>query len=378
MKKVEKYVFFGGAFGVALVAIALASSGETGSLTEAFYAQTEANAAALIVPQMYQQLSCEDITQDIAAVDLMMSGGTALAAENVAVSFGRLSGSGDWAKLKKRTVATSDTVSVTTSNPSVTRFAFASPVSASTLCQSPSDMVYLSVTALDGTTDSVLAHGSKSSTAYRGPLYNCVLESGSPCLGDVHDLAFTLRAHANSAPVITQTANRKVNELETLTIQLQATDPDGDAIVWGSPNLPEHATLDPNTGLFTFTPSSDQIGGYEVVFTATDDGGPVQQSSSIEVTITVIDVDTPGDVNQTAEEIVLSFELAKNVENSYMANLQSVDTFIEKGQHQAALNQVEAVEQKTKQDLKQETITQEQYNELAASLHKLKVLLAEE
>ena len=60
-------------------------------------------------------------------------------------------------------------------------------------------------------------------------------------------------------------------------------------------------------------------------FTATDDGGPVHQSDTITVTITVLDDDTTNDANVTIVETVLSYGLDKSTENSYLAHLKKVD-----------------------------------------------------
>jgi hypothetical protein len=43
--------------------------------------------------------------------------------------------------------------------------------------------------------------------------------------------------------------------------------------------------------------------------------------------------------------------LAKNVENSYMANLKKVCTFVESGQNTPAINQLNAFIQKVQQDI---------------------------
>ena len=50
-------------------------------------------------------------------------------------------------------------------------------------------------------------------------------------------------------------------------------DPNGDTLTYSSPNLPEGATLDPGTGLFSWTPGLYQGGQYWITITATDSTG---------------------------------------------------------------------------------------------------------
>ena len=59
---------------------------------------------------------------------------------------------------------------------------------------------------------------------------------------------------------------------QLFTLQLAASDPDGDVLSYGYQGLlPEGGSLDPDTGLFSWTASSDLIGeAFEVVFTVSD------------------------------------------------------------------------------------------------------------
>ncbi len=364
MQSVPKYVFYGGAFGAALVALALASVGTTSAGGVIFLSQSETNAAASTEVRIYQQLSCEDITYDITHVDLALSKGEFANAQDMSVVFGRLSGAGGWEKQKKREVGRSNVVSFSEDDLTMVTFGFPTPVRSDTLCQNADDMVYFSIDRADTTAPHPLVHGSSDATSYRSALYNCVLESGSPCLGDVADIGFSLATAPNEAPVIQEVAPLEVYELETLSFTLLANDPDGDTIRWGSSNLPDGAVLVAETGEFSWTPTAEQVKDYKITFVATDDGGPIEESSSITVFVSVLDADTVPDDNQTLLETVLSYELDKAVENSYVANLKSTDSFVEKGQTKAAGNQVRAFLGKLEQDNKRELITEEQYIEL--------------
>lgn len=374
-KKLPKYVFYGGAFGAALVAVVLASSTSTGITFAAFYAQEETGAQASTEVKMYQQISCADVAYDIAALDVVLSGGSFTSPQGIALTLGTVSGTGDWSKLKKRAIQTSGSIGFKDTGPVAVTFTFNPPVSASTLCKNTTDTIYMSVERATLTAPHPFIHGSKNPNSYRSALYGCVLESGSPCLGDVADMAFVLRTTPNRPPVIDSVSEQVVNELATLSFKLTATDPDGDVVRWGSSNLPEGASLDESTGTFTWTPTSDQVKEYKVTFIATDDGGPVEESSSITVTVNVVDVVTTPDMNQTLLENVLSYGLETNLENSYVAHLRNLEQFIDGGQTTAAVNQLNALRGKLVQDLEQGLITAEQQTGLLREVDALLAIL---
>ncbi len=66
------------------------------------------------------------------------------------------------------------------------------------------------------------------------------------------------------APVITPPLARTILEGDHLSIPIEATLSGGGTILWDAPLLPPGAHLDPNTGVFTWTPRYDQHGTYAV------------------------------------------------------------------------------------------------------------------
>jgi len=91
----------------------------------------------------------------------------------------------------------------------------------------------------------------------------------------------------NHSPILQSPGDQSVNEGETLQFTLRATDPDQDAIRFGSSALPEGAALDAGTGRFSWTPDFTQAGEYDnIIFSAIDDGEP-PMTTSIFVDITV-------------------------------------------------------------------------------------------
>ena len=162
----------------------------------------------------------------------------------------------------------------------------------------------------------------------------------------------------NQAPIFDQLGPQEVTEYTALTFTVSASDPDGDnvvSLVAGS--LPEGAIFDEITGQFTWMPLGDQAGVYIVNFSATDDGEPAT-TSHMDVVITVGEVESPTDLTDTLTDIIIvNDEMLEAVENSYMANLKKINDFIEAGQINAAINQLEAFIHKTQQDVKHGVIS---------------------
>jgi hypothetical protein len=96
----------------------------------------------------------------------------------------------------------------------------------------------------------------------------------------------------NSPPVFVPMENQQVNAQQTLTFTVQATDIEDNTLTYSAGSLPYGASFNPDTQTFTWTPNSDQIGSYTVLFEVTDDGVP-QLNDTMEVTITVGNANQP-------------------------------------------------------------------------------------
>lgn len=94
------------------------------------------------------------------------------------------------------------------------------------------------------------------------------------------------------APAI---GDQSVEELETLTFTVTAEDPDGDDVSYSLNGAPDGASIDADTGVFTWTPTAPQgPGTYTFDLVATDDAAqPRSGSETITVTVTG---DTEGDL----------------------------------------------------------------------------------
>ncbi len=106
-------------------------------------------------------------------------------------------------------------------------------------------------------------------------------------VGSVGCLALAAQSGTNSAPTLDPVGPQMVTEGQTLTIQLDATDPDDDAITYGATPLPLGASLTQG-GLFSYTPvrAAASCGGTRqtmVQFTASD--GALSASESVPISV---------------------------------------------------------------------------------------------
>lgn len=88
---------------------------------------------------------------------------------------------------------------------------------------------------------------------------------------------------------------------ETLELEIQTSDADGDAVTLGikeDSELPDGAEFDAAAGKFTWTPGEESVGSYEITFTASDGKQASEKKVSIEVksaNYTVVDVKASAD-----------------------------------------------------------------------------------
>jgi hypothetical protein len=105
-------------------------------------------------------------------------------------------------------------------------------------------------------------------------------------LEDTESVVITVN-NVNRAPVLVPIGDKTVDENSSLEFVLRARDFDGDAITFSAQNLPSGAAFSGST--FTWIPTYEQAGTYQVTFIASD--GSLQDSETI--TITVNDVAQP-------------------------------------------------------------------------------------
>ena len=101
-----------------------------------------------------------------------------------------------------------------------------------------------------------------------------VTDSGTPMQLDDQPITITV-GHTNRLPVFTQIGSQLGSTTVPLSFSVNATDPDGDAVVLSALNLPVSASFSPSTKVFSWTPAYNQAGVYTMTFVATDNGTPV-------------------------------------------------------------------------------------------------------
>ena len=95
---------------------------------------------------------------------------------------------------------------------------------------------------------------------------------------DTETITITV-ANVNRTPTLTDIGDRSVDEGSPLAFALSADDPDNDPITYSASGLPTGAGL--AGGRFSWTPTTSQIGSYEVTFVASD--GASQDSETITI-----------------------------------------------------------------------------------------------
>jgi VCBS repeat-containing protein len=137
-----------------------------------------------------------------------------------------------------------------------------------------------------------------------------VTDNGTPVLYDTK--TFNVRVNeVNSAPRLQPIGNKSVDEETQLTFKVTATDSDlpANTLTYSMSNAPAGASINPTTGVFTWTPTEAQgPGSYTVTIRVTDNGSPVL---SAEETITI----TVNEVNKApvAEDATVNTEENKPV-----------------------------------------------------------------
>ncbi len=93
---------------------------------------------------------------------------------------------------------------------------------------------------------------------------------GSPII-DSETITLIVRG-SNAAPLLADVLDKVVDEGQRLFFTLNATDPNSDTLTYSAENLPEGATLDPQTGVFDWTPTFNQVGDYANIKVIASDG----------------------------------------------------------------------------------------------------------
>ena len=106
--------------------------------------------------------------------------------------------------------------------------------------------------------------------------------TGQPLSYSVSNGTFTINA-VNNPPVLDAIGQKSVYVNDSLTFQLNASDPDDNPLTYSAVGLPVGATLNDSTGVFTWIPTDVQVGLHTVEFEVTD--GIYNDAETVEITV---------------------------------------------------------------------------------------------
>lgn len=125
-------------------------------------------------------------------------------------------------------------------------------------------------------------------------LYSNITFQISDSVGAIHEKSVNITVnHVNRSPELSPLSAITTDEQQSITFTLVGSDPDREdtgKLTYAVANLPEGATIDLNTGQFTWTPSYDQSGGYTLNAQVADSAG---LNATTTIAITVNNVNRP-------------------------------------------------------------------------------------
>lgn len=102
-------------------------------------------------------------------------------------------------------------------------------------------------------------------------LYSVIFTARDPQgLSTADSIVITVTPRPNQPPVLAELGAYSVIAGSTLSVIVSATDADNDPITYTAAPMPIGATFYTSTQTFTWKPATDQVGSYELTFTATD------------------------------------------------------------------------------------------------------------
>ena len=159
---------------------------------------------------------------------------------------------------------------------------------------------------ITGTIDPLAATGSPYTVTIT------VDDDGTPTLQDQTVFTWTI-TDTNRPPVLDPVGDSTIDEQTLLTFTATASDPDGDGYTFTLTGEPTGATIDPVTGVFTWTPTETQgPASYTFDVEVTDDGTPaLADTETITVTVNETNqapvVTNPGDQTNAESDVVSLF-----------------------------------------------------------------------
>ena len=138
-----------------------------------------------------------------------------------------------------------------------------------------------------------------------------VTDNGSPALSDFETFSIVVN-ESNRPPLLAAIPNKTVTEGNSLSFIAAATDPDipiNPLAFSLDPGAPLGATIDPGSGLFSWTPAEEQgPGTYSITIRVTDDNADAVNTNSLSVatnfTVTVNESNLPPTLSPIADQTI--------------------------------------------------------------------------
>jgi hypothetical protein len=153
-------------------------------------------------------------------------------------------------------------------------------------------LAYTLVGAPEGATISSAGVITWTPTEAQGPSTNTittvVTDNGSPSASTTNTVTVIVR-EVNSAPVIQAIADQTVHYDTPVSVQVSASDSDlpANKITYSLNAPPSGATIDPNTGVISWTPTQAQAGTQHFAVVAADNGSPsLSATNTFQITVT--------------------------------------------------------------------------------------------
>lgn len=134
---------------------------------------------------------------------------------------------------------------------------------------------------LDGTATLALAPGYTDAGSYS--ITVIVSDNGTPVQSTSEALTITVN-NVNRAPEIVNPGPQVYSEGELVSLQISASDPDGDTLSYTATGLPLSLSMDLNTGLISGTLAFDEAGTYPVTASTSDGTDTTSTSFTLDVT----------------------------------------------------------------------------------------------
>ena len=169
---------------------------------------------------------------------------------------------------------------------------------------------------LDGSTGAFSWTPTEAQSPSETQVTFVVTDDGDPALSAQETITITV-TNTNKAPVLSPIGNKSTAEETALTFTVSASDDDlpAQTLTYSMTGAPTGATLDGNTGAFSWTPTEAQSPSEtQVTFVVTDDGDPALSAQET-ITITVTNTNkapvlSPIGNKSTAEETALTFTVS--------------------------------------------------------------------